>query len=132
MNRIKIIYWASTGLLCLIYFGGAAFYTTQGEMVAQIYGMLGYPTYLISLLIVVKILGPVAILSRLSIPLSDLAYAGMFFHLLLAISAHINAGDNGYAPAVIGLLLMLVSFFTQNAVRKGESPNAGNRFTATA
>jgi uncharacterized membrane protein YhaH (DUF805 family) len=124
----KIIYWIATGLLALMYLGGAAFYITQGEMVRGMLGGLGYPAYLVTVLIVVKILGAAAVLVRRPVWLSDLAYAGMFFHLLLAVSAHVNAGDGGFVPALVGLVALLVSFFTQNAVRKGVSPYAGTRF----
>jgi hypothetical protein len=65
-----------------------------------------------------------AILSRVSVALSDLAYAGMFYHLLLAFSAHVNAGDGGFAPALIAVCLLIVSFFTQNAARAKLSPYA--------
>ncbi len=121
MTRNKIIYWVATGIVCLIYFGGAAFYLTSGEMVAGMYGVLGYPTYLIGLLIVLKIAGAVAILVRRPVWLSDLAYAGMFWHLLLAISAHINAGDYGFPPAVVGLVALIVSFLWQNRARGGDN-----------
>lgn len=132
MTKIKIAYWGSTGVLCLMYIAGALMYLAQRGTVSEAFVALGYPTYLISVLIVVKILGAVAILSRKWIALSDLAYAGMFYHLLLAFSAHLNAGDGGFVPALIGLVALLVSFFTQNAVRTGVSPHAGMRFGTTA
>ena len=78
------------------------------------------------------IAAPLAVLSRISVPLSDLAYAGMFFHLLLAISAHLNAGDGGFFPALVGLVLLLVSFFTQNQARKRPSPNVPQQFGSLA
>lgn len=131
MTKIKIAYWASTGLLSLMYFLGALTYLTQYQMVSEAIVTLGYPAYLIPVLIVVKILGPIAILSRWSIAISDLAYAGIFFHLGLALSAHLNAGDGGFIPALIGFVLLSTSFFTQNAVRAGVSPHAGIRFGAT-
>jgi DoxX-like family len=123
--QAKYIYWIATGLLCLGYFGGAGFYLTQHAMVADAYAQLGYPAYLIYVLIAAKILGPIAILTRRSIALSDLAYAGMFYHLLLAFSAHINSGVPGWQPSVVMFVALLVSFFTQNAVRQGVSPHAG-------
>ena len=46
----------------------------------------------------------------------------MFYHLLLAFSAHINAGDGGFVPAIIGMVLLVLSFFTQNAARQKQSP----------
>ena len=130
--KLKLVYWISTGLVALMYLGSTAFYASSYAMVTEMYGGLGYPAYLVAVLIIAKPLGVAAILSLYSIALSDLAYAGMFFHLLLAASAHINAGDGGFVPAIVGLIALLVSFFTQNAVRKGVSPHAGNRFGATA
>lgn len=121
----KYAYWISTALLCLLYLASAIFYATQGEKVRQAFAAVGYPGYLVSILMVVKVLGVAAILSRINVWLSDLAYAGMFFHLLLAISAHVHAGDYaGAPPAAIGFLVLIVSFVTQNAARARKSPNA--------
>ncbi|MCE9687346.1 DoxX family protein [Shewanella sp. AS16] len=122
MNR-SYFYWFSTVLLSLLYLTSATFYITQGEKVRQAFEALGYPTYLIPVLIAVKILAVVAVVSRFRVALSDLAYAGMFFHLLLAISAHVNAGEGiGSVPAVVGLCLLFSSFFTQNYARANKSP----------
>ena len=129
---VRIVYWAATGLLALIYLGGGVFYLSSHAMVAELYATLGYPAYIITPLAIAKLAGAVVILVRRPVWLSDLAYAGMFFHLILAASAHINAGDGGFLPAVVALLLLLVSFFTQNAVRRGASPYAGSRFGLAA
>ncbi|WP_375598819.1 DoxX family protein [Devosia sp. Naph2] len=123
MPMRKIAYWASTALLSLIYAGGAFAYLTQRDMVEEGFIHFGFPAYLITVLIVAKIAAPIAILTRASVLLSDLAYAGMFFHLLLAVSAHLNAADGGFAPALVGLVLLVISFLTQNAARKRPSPN---------
>jgi hypothetical protein len=131
MSKTKIAYWISTGFLCLAYLGGAMAYLTQRPMVEQGFAMFGYPPYLINVLIVAKIAAPLAILTRFSVWLSDLAYAGILFHLLLAISAHVNAADNGYVPALVALGLLAVSFLTQNAARKTASPNVPKTFGLT-
>lgn len=120
----KYAYWISTALLCLLYLASATMYATRGAFVREALGTLGYPAYLVPILMTVKVLAVAAILSRVSVALSDLAYAGMFYHLLLALSAHLNAGDGGSAPAVVGLCLLVVSFFTQNAARAKQSPYA--------
>jgi len=132
MNKVKIVYWIATGLLCLGYLAGGAMYIFAHDMVAEMFPKLGYPVYLTYLLPIVKILGPVAILSRYSLALSDLAYAGMFYHLLLAFSAHVTSGQPGWQPSVIMFIALLVSFFTQNAARKAQSPYAGRRFGTAA
>ena len=118
-------YWISTVLLSLLYLTSAAVYITKREWVRQALADLGYPSYLVPVLIVVKLLAVAAILSRVSVTLSDLAYAGMFYHLLLAASAHIGVRKPGGAlPAVVGLVLLGASFATQNAVREMWSPYA--------
>lgn len=123
--KTKYLYWGATGLLSLMYLAGATMYFSDISGVQKVFGTLGYPAYLVPILAVVKLSAAVTILWRFSVALSDLAYAGMFFHLLLAVSAHINAGDNGFAPALVGLVALLVSFFTQNSARKAPSPYGG-------
>jgi hypothetical protein len=128
MSKMKYVYWIATGLLCLLYLAGAGLYTFNHAMVAEMFPKLGYPVYLTYLLPIAKVLGPVAILTRVSVALSDLAYAGMFYHLLLALSAHLTSGVPGWQPSVVMFVLVLVSFFTQNAARKQQSPYAGTRW----
>lgn len=117
-------YWISTILLALLYLTSAALYVVKRDWVRQTLAELNYPApYLVPLMVVVKVLGPVAILSRFSVPLSDLAYAGIFFHLLLSGSAHLGVHKpKGAVPAVIGLVLLAVSFTTQNVARDVPSP----------
>ena len=132
MTKAKLLYWATTLALCAMYLGAAGFYLTQRTVVEQGFIAFGFPVYLVQVLIVAKIAAPLAILSRLSVRLSDLAYAGMFFHLLLALSAHLNAGDGGYLPALVALALMLTSFLAQNAGRRTPSPNVPEPFAPPA
>ena len=117
------IYWISTTLLSLLYLASATLYLVKREWVRQALTDLGYPANLMPLLIAVKILAVVVILLRLSVPLSDLAYAGMLYHLLLSALAHINARKpRGALPAAICLVLLITSFVTQNAARDVHSP----------
>ncbi|MBB2830559.1 UNVERIFIED_ORG: L-cystine uptake protein TcyP (sodium:dicarboxylate symporter family) [Rhizobium esperanzae] len=118
----KYAYWISTALVCRLYLASATHYLLMGDQVRQAFIGLGYPAYLREVLIPVKVLGVVAVLSRVSVRLSDLAYAGMFYHLLLAFSAHINAHDGAFAPAVVGFVALALSFLTQNAARVKKSP----------
>lgn len=119
------IYWISTALLSMLYLVSAYFYTTKGEWVRTALADLGYPAYLVPIMIFVKTLGPIAILLRLNVALSDLAYAGIFYHLLLSGLAHIGVRKLKDAiPAVIGLILLIASFSTQNFAREIPSPYA--------
>lgn len=120
--KLKWIYWIATGLLALIYLAGGTYYLSDIAGVQRIFPTLGYPPYLVPILAVLKPLAAITILWRFSVALSDLAYAGMFYHLLLAISAHLNAGQSvEAAPAFVGLVALLVSFFTQNWARRSLS-----------
>jgi len=122
-KTVKIVYWIATGLVALVYLGGATFYITSHDMVAGMYeGLLRYPTYIIWPLAILKIVAAVMILWRPSTFLSDFAYAAMFWHLLLAASAHLAAGDPGWPPAIVAWVLLIVSFLTQNRVRATKSP----------
>ncbi|MDH6297457.1 hypothetical protein M2315_003942 [Agrobacterium fabrum] len=84
-------YWISTALLSALYLSSAALYLTKRGFVEKAQADLGYhAAHLVQFMIVVKILGPLAILTRLSLPLSDLAYAGIFYHLILSGMAHLG------------------------------------------
>jgi hypothetical protein len=124
MSR-QYTYWISTALLCLLYLASASLYITQGDAVRQALGALGFPAYLVPVMIATKLLAVAAIVSRIKVALSDLAYAGMLYHLLLSASAHVNAGSPiGAVPALAGLVLLAASFLTQNAARESQSPYA--------
>lgn len=101
-RTIRWLYWFSTGLVVLVYLGGAAFYIFLHDMAVGMYeNVLHYPAYLVWPLAILKIVGAVVILWRPSAMLADWAYASMFWHLVLAVSAHLAAGDPGWPPAAI-------------------------------
>jgi hypothetical protein len=120
---IKWVYWAATVLLSLIYVGGGLMYLSNITMVQGLFVNFGYPAYVVPVLAVVKLSAAATILSRFNVALSDFAYAGMFFHLMLAAGAHIGIADfAGLPPSLVGLVLLTVSFLTQNRVRRTKSP----------
>ena len=124
-NTAKWVYWIATGLVALVYLGGAAFYISMNEMVRGMYeGLLQYPTYIIWPLAILKIVGAAAILWRPTAMVADWAYAAMFWHLLLAVSAHVSVGDPGWPPAAAAWVLLIVSWLTANRVRAVKSAYA--------
>lgn len=116
----KIIYWVSTGLFSTLMLFSATMYFVANEMVVEAFTKLGYPTYLIYPLAIVKFLGIIAILSKKSKTLKEWAYAGFFFDLVLAVMAHIAASDGEFAAALVGIILVVVSFVYD---RKMFAPN---------
>jgi hypothetical protein len=116
-------YWVSTALLAMLYLTSAYMYVAKIDWVRKALADLGYPAYLVPVMVAVKVLGVAAILSRVSVALSDLAYAGIFYHLLLSGLAHLGARKpRGTLPAAVGLALLAASFVTQNAARAIPSP----------
>jgi uncharacterized membrane protein len=107
---MKIIYWIVTGLLCLMMLGSAGMYIFNHAEVLKIFGQLGYPTYIVYPLAIAKILGVIAILTKKSKTLKEWAYAGFFFDFLLAASAHYFAGVPSPLLAIVGLVLLLISY----------------------
>ena len=109
-KRDKIIYWVSTGLITALMLFSAIMYVINNEMVSEVFSNLGYPTYIIYPLATAKVLGLIAIWIKKSRILKEWAYAGFFFVMGLAVSAHININDGGFAPALIGIILLIVSY----------------------
>ncbi len=104
------IYRISTGLLSMLMLFSATMYFVQNEMVSETFANLGFPSYIIYPLAIAKILGIIAIWSNKSKMLKEWAYAGFVFNVLLAGSAHINIGDGEFAGALMGLVLVTVSY----------------------
>ncbi len=120
------LYWISTALLSLLYFASASMYVAKGDFVRRAQADLGYSApLLVPFMIVVKFFGPLAILWHFNVALSDLAYAGIFFHLILSGMAHLGVRKpKGAIPAALGLIFLVTSFTTQNAARELQSPYA--------
>ena len=111
-ERERLLFWMFTGLLAALMVGSAARALLDYPWARASFEHLGYPTYLIVPLEIAKLLGVAAVLSNLSPFLKNLAYAGFFYHLLLALSAHVAAGDGPemMVAAASGLVLLAGSF----------------------
>jgi hypothetical protein len=110
MNKEKTIYWAATGLLSAQMIMAASMYVLNTDMVAGVFGTLGFPVFIIYPLALAKFLGVVAILFKKSDTLKEWAYAGFFFNFLLAIGAHAAVNDGEFIPALVVLALLGVSY----------------------
>ena len=110
MKRYKIIYWIFTGLLSLwMILQGVMFIFNSGE-VAEMFEGLNMPTALIIPLGVAKLLAVVAILTKKSDLLKRLAYYGLGLDFVVAIVSHLVAGDGQVVPAIIALVILVVSY----------------------
>ena len=114
----RVIYRASTGLLSVLMLMSVSMYFFSNAMISETFVALGYPAYIIYPLAIAKILGLIAIWSRLSNTLREWAYAGFFFDFVLAASAHLTVKDGDHIPAFAALVLLLVSYFFGNKTTK--------------
>ncbi len=117
----KTAYWLSTVIFCAMYAFSVFTYVSDPAGSAAGYEAVGYPSYLVTMMIFVKIAGIAAVLVRWPVWLVQLAYAGFFYHLILAFSAHVVSGVPGFEIAVGLLACVIISWLTQNLAR---SPDA--------
>ncbi len=116
MKTNKIIYWIATGLLSALMLFSAGLYLVQFETVKEEFVKLGFPAFVVLPLAILKIAGVIMILWRKSRWLTEWAYAGFFFDLLLAFGAHFNHGDNTIA-VLVAMVMVLISYFFGKKVR---------------
>lgn len=105
-----ILYWIFTSLLCLLMLFSVSMYFFRHANVSEVFTILGYPSYLVYPLAVAKILGILAILTRLNKTLTEWAYAGFFFDFVLAFFAHYMIDDGEHLPALVALIILLGSY----------------------
>src|SRR5580700_3682970 len=95
--RNKIIFWISTIWLCTgMISTGIVQLSKQKGAPGAIDSMmrLGYPTYLLTFLGIVKVIGVVVVLIPKFPVLKEWAYAGFFFLMTGAIFSHVESGDS--------------------------------------
>lgn len=110
-KRNKIIYYIAKGLLTVLMLISAGMYLFNNEMVTETFKKLGYPTYIIHPLAFAKIAGLLTIWLKRTNTIKEWAYAGFFFDFVLAGTAHIMVNDGEFIPALIAMLLLMVSYF---------------------
>lgn len=112
-KRNKIIYWVATIWLALGMTSTGVVQLIKLEEEIETINLLGFPTYLLTILGVWKILGVIAILIPKYPLLKEWAYAGFFFVMTGAIISHLVVGDKIitlFGPTLL-LLLTIVSWF---------------------
>jgi len=113
MNKMKILFWISTGLLSAMMLMSASMYVTQHATMVEGFNSLGYPAHIIYPLAAAKAAGVIAILTRKSQTLKEWAYAGFTYVFALAFMGHINAGDGKFVGPLIAFALLMTSYLSQ-------------------
>ncbi len=116
MKTNKIIYWISTGILCALFMFSALMYFFNYPRIEGFFINLGFPTWIIYPLAVLKVFGVLALLTKKSNFLKELAYAGFLFDALLALSAHLIVNDGEFMPSIIALVSISTSWLFDRKV----------------
>ena len=87
------LYWLATGLFCLVFAAGGTANLLKAPPQVEAMTILGYPTYMMTILGVFKILGVIALLAPGFPILKEWAYAGFTFDMLGASASHAFVGD---------------------------------------
>lgn len=113
MNKQNLFFWLSTGFIFL-FEGLMPALTGHSELGIQAITHLGYPEYFVTLLVVYKVLGSLAlVLPIIPSRLKEWAYAGITFNL---ISASVSNGvvdglGFGFIFPLIILGILMVSYY---------------------
>ena len=116
-KRNKIIYWISTLWLALGMTAtgiGQLLKMKEGSGAVNSITHLGYPTYILTLLGICKILGVIAVLIPKFPLLKEWAYAGLSFVIFGAIYSHVASGDSAkefFGPVLLLALIGLSWYF---------------------
>jgi VIT1/CCC1 family predicted Fe2+/Mn2+ transporter len=119
-KRTKIIYWIFTIWMSLGMVSTAIVQLLKHKDEVENFTTLGYPTYLMTIIGVWKILGViVVILPKLPL-IKEWAYAGFFFVMSGAVISHLIVGDpiGKVFPAVLLLVLVIISWYFRPSDRK--------------
>ena len=111
--RNKIIYWVATLWLALGMVSTGAVQLFKLPADVEMMARLGYPSYLLTILGIWKLLGVVAVLVPKFPLVKEWAYAGFFFAMSGAVFSHIVSGDGVkdiFGPALL-LVLTFVSWY---------------------
>ncbi len=117
MSVPKTIYWIATALLSALFLYSAFMYLTDTAVIEGTYQDYQYPGYIVIPMAIAKILAIVFILLRKPKWVMEWAYAGLFFDLALACLAHYRISDPGITLPLVGIVLLLTSYFFGKTVR---------------
>jgi len=116
MKKIKLIYWIATVLMSLLFLFSASMYLFNYERASGFFINLGFPTWLIYPLAILKILGVVAIITKKFTFLKELAYAGFLFDAMLALVAHLIVLDGEHITAILAIIFITISWVLDRKV----------------
>ncbi len=119
MKKYKIIFWVTTTIIFL-FEGVLTALTSHTEMSVQGITGLGYPLYFVTLLMVFKVLGSLAlIIPKVPARVKEWAYAGFGIDFICAlVSIVIVAGVtfNGVILPLVFMVLLVLSYTSYHKI----------------
>jgi uncharacterized membrane protein YphA (DoxX/SURF4 family) len=100
MKTKAVLYWTATVLIALELLVGGMMDLLRNKQAADVIAHLGYPSYLLTILGVWKLLGAAALLVPRFPRLKEWAYAGAIFDMTGAAFSSLAAGDSAATIAV--------------------------------
>jgi hypothetical protein len=127
MEKTKlIIYWIATTLMAVGMTGSGLAQIFHAKAMIDLITPLGYPSYLLYIIGIWKMLGVVAILLPGYKLVKEWAYAGFFFLMTGALASHLLSGDDSL-KGIIGpffqTVFIILSWYCRPADRKLVSVN---------
>lgn len=110
-KTLKIVYYVVTALFSAMMLMAAFMYFSNTEEVGQNFNNLGYPASLVIPLGIAKVLGVIAIWVGKPVILKNLAYLGYLINFVLALVAHLSAGDGEFGGPIMAIVLVSASYF---------------------
>jgi len=119
MKARKITYWIATIWLSLGMVSTGLVQLMGNEDERDMFSRLGYPSYLMTMLGTLKILGVIVVLIPRFPILKEWAYAGFFFAMFGAIFSHIASGTaNELFGSSLLIVLTVVSWYFRPPQRR--------------
>lgn len=110
---VRIAHWTSTVFVCGLMTLSAGTYILDHDAVSETFLLkLGFPTWLIYPMAIAKLSAVLMLVSKFNNTLTEWAYAGLTFNLLLAVGAHVSTGDEQAISPAIALSLLAISYYT--------------------
>lgn len=128
MEKRDLGYWATTGLISFAMGSSSLIYLThQPFMVDNVVGGLGYPTYMLDILGLAKLLGAITLLAPGLPRLKEWAYAGFVFNLIGAAWSHAASGHGvgEVMPPLVLLGVLAASYTLRAGDRRWAPPRVG-------
>ncbi|MCR9173428.1 MAG: DoxX family protein [bacterium] len=118
-RALKIAHWSVTVLACIIFTLSALTYFFRHDDVSETFEInFGFPAWLVYPMAVAKIGGVILLLTKFNRSLTEWAYAGFTFMMLLAIGVHaMNRESQIFAP-ILALTLVIMSYFTWKRMKR--------------